>query len=496
MARLGELLVAGGMLTAEQVEQALRAQVIWGGRFGTNVVELGFTDLDKVAVALGRQHRMPPALGRHFERANPEIQRKLSPDVAEKFSCVPLLLAGPERTQLIVASTKPLTPKAIAIIADEIGVDPTGIIQSVAAELRIHYHLERVYQIPRETRFLRAKGKTIPNFPTFDLDPMAFEDSQVDHPTPPGQPKVEIEIEVDDSELIEEARGELRARLESKAAQKEEAAREEAPTVQMPVLEDVEEVQDLEALAILDENPVAIPEPVTREDSTGRERRRYVQTLDATPRSIASAAGQTGASAAGQTGAAQQAQKVPTEPSLARIQIKKLSVPVPAVVDEEPTGMGMTLGEATRAIRRSTDRDRVADLVCETLFRFMQSCDAAQLLILRGEAALAWKGFSRAGGSLPEIAVPLDQPGLIPRVIERNATCRMPSADLGPIDQLLLVSLGAQSGDLVIVPVSISNAVICVIALAAHRDAQVHTAESVAAAAGAAFARLMRNASR
>jgi hypothetical protein len=469
------------MLTAEQVEQALRAQVIWGGRFGTNVVELGFTDLDKVAVALGRQHRMPPALSRHFERANAEIQRKLSPDVAEKFSCVPLVLAGPERTQLIVASTKPLTPKAIAIIADEIGVDPTGIIQSVAAELRIHYHLERVYQIPRETRFLRAKGKTIPNFPTFDLDPMAFEDSQVDHPTPPGQPKVEIEVEIDDSELIEEARGELRARLESKAAQKEEAAREEAPTVQMPVLEDVEEVQDLEALAILDENPVAIPEPVeTGNESTGRERRRYVQTLDATPRTLA----------------AQQAQKVPSEPSLARIQIKKLSVPVPAVVDEEPMGMGMTLGEATRAIRRSTDRDRVADLVCETLFRFMLSCDAAQLLVMRGEAALAWKGFSRAGGTLPEIAVPLDQPGLIPRVIERNATCRMPSADLGPIDQLLLVSLGAQSGDLVIVPVSISNAVICVIALATQRDAQVHTAESVAAAAGAAFARLMRNASR
>src|SRR5205085_8403724 len=122
------------------------------------------------------------------------------------------------------------------------------------------------------------------------------------------------------------------------------------------------------------------------------------------------------------------------------IQIKKLPIAMPTVVDEAPSGMGLTLGEATRAIRRSTDRDRVAELVCETLFRFMLSCDAAQMLVIRGDAALAWKGFSRAGGALPEIAVPLDQPGLIPRVIERNATCRMPCADLGPIDQLLLVS--------------------------------------------------------
>ena len=42
MPKLGELLVASGLLTADQVEQALRAQVLWGGRLGTNLIELGF----------------------------------------------------------------------------------------------------------------------------------------------------------------------------------------------------------------------------------------------------------------------------------------------------------------------------------------------------------------------------------------------------------------------------------------------------------------------
>jgi hypothetical protein len=81
-------------------------------------------------------------------------------------------------------------------------------------------------------------------------------------------------------------------------------------------------------------------------------------------------------------------------------------------------------------------------------------------------------------------------------VIERGQTCRSPSSELDPIDQLLLGSLGAQAGELVVVPVSIAGQVMCVIALATGADSPTATAESVAAAAGAAFARLMRNASR
>src|SRR5213075_2205969 len=62
MPRLGELLVAAGLLTVEQVERALRAQVLWGGRLGTNIVELHYLDLDPLSKVLGRQHQMPAAL--------------------------------------------------------------------------------------------------------------------------------------------------------------------------------------------------------------------------------------------------------------------------------------------------------------------------------------------------------------------------------------------------------------------------------------------------
>src|SRR5215813_12059812 len=103
MPRLGELLVAAGLLTVEQVEQALRAQVVWGGRLGTNLVELHHLELDSLSRMLGRQHHLPAALARHFEKADPELQRLLSPEFAERFSCLPVLRMGPER-HVVIAS--------------------------------------------------------------------------------------------------------------------------------------------------------------------------------------------------------------------------------------------------------------------------------------------------------------------------------------------------------------------------------------------------------
>jgi hypothetical protein len=225
-------------------------------------------------------------------------------------------------------------------------------------------------------------------------------------------------------------------------------------------------VGDLDTLHSEVEDALSIPEAVDDDRSSGRERRRYVRTIDDAPDS--------------------QSQ------SLGRIAIRRMAIAKPLDVIED----GNTLGEATRAIRRATNRDRVADLCVDTLFRFAPSCAAASLLVVRGQVATTWKGFIRDGSQPPEIAVPLDQPGLIPKSVHRNATVRAPSTDLGPIDQLLVVSLAQKSGDLVIVPISIAKQVMCVIALVTDADSAIATAESVAAGAGAAFARLMRDASR
>ena len=152
--RLGELLIEAGVITPAQLDEALRAQVMWGARLGTSLVELGYIDLDALSNALGFQQHLPAALASHFDRADREVQRLLSPNHADKFEAVPLFRVGGRA--VVVASAEPLDEHALAVIADELGCD--RIIESIAPELRIRYALERVYQIMRPQRFLRAPG--------------------------------------------------------------------------------------------------------------------------------------------------------------------------------------------------------------------------------------------------------------------------------------------------------------------------------------------------
>ncbi|MBW1871983.1 MAG: general secretion pathway protein GspE, partial [Deltaproteobacteria bacterium] len=56
MQSLGSLLIADGVCSVQQIEDAIQNQVILGGRMGTNLVELGVIDEETLAHYLSRQH--------------------------------------------------------------------------------------------------------------------------------------------------------------------------------------------------------------------------------------------------------------------------------------------------------------------------------------------------------------------------------------------------------------------------------------------------------
>ncbi len=473
MPRLGELLVAAGLLTAEQVEQALRAQVLWGGRLGTNLVELHYLELDPLSRVLARQHHLPAALARHFEKADPELQAQLPPDLAERLSCLPVLRVGPD-PHVVIAAAAPLTPPQLAIIAGELAVDVAQLVPAIAAELRIRYQLERVYRIPRPARYLRARGASIPPFPPFQIFPVQPDaELELSAPSLPVSTR-ELEIyrpEPAHASIMDRAPTDPEPVLA--AAAPEPAPEPDDDLIPVEVEIDVPAAPDdlAERTPALEDDLAIAAEPA-EDEAEAPERRHYVHT-------IADAA------------SADAESDDDRQSMLGRIAIRKIAVgSAPRVM------AGATLGEATRAIRRSTGRDRVADLVIDTLDRFAPACEAAILLVVRGATAIGWKGFQRAGGGLPEIAVPMDDAGLVPRAVALNVSLRRASAELDPIDRLLLASLGRSDGDLVVVPIEIADRVMCVIAIATADSAPVACAEPIAAAAGAAFARLMRDASR
>ena len=426
MARLGEQLVAARLLTSEQVEKALQAQILWGARFGTNLIELGLIDLDGLSEALGKQHQLPAACARHFEKADPELQKKLDPAHASVWEIVPLLRLA--NGKIAIASMDPLATTAVAQIAAALGCGPSDLIVSLAAEQRMRYQLERVYGIPRSARFLRSKGATITPFPQL----ADFEEEER------SQVEVEIDIPID----VEEAVGRT----------KQEVAAPAGVASELAALIDA---------AAADAKPAATGEPA------GRDRRHYIKTL---------------------------ADDASAQNALGRIAIKKVSsAPIPIV---EGSKAADNFDAATRGIRRATNRDRVAELVIDALQRFAPMCLSAMIMVVRGEIAIGWKHFSRDGEVAADIAVPMDQPGLVPVVVATNHTQRKPAGELRPIDQALLRALGRDDGDLVVVPVPIAGNVMCMIATAVDGGETCGVVDTIATAASTAFGRLLRDASR
>jgi len=81
--------------------------------------------------------------------------------------------------------------------------------------------------------------------------------------------------------------------------------------------------------------------------------------------------------------------------------------------------------------------------------------------------------------------------------IEHNAPARSAAQELGStIDQRLLHALGVLDGDLVVVPVAVADQVLGLLVMAASHEAPLPGSHAVTNAAGLAFARLMRDASR
>ena len=53
--KLGTLLLRNAAIGLAQLEAALRNQVLYGGRLGTNLVELGFIDLEMLTMCTGKE---------------------------------------------------------------------------------------------------------------------------------------------------------------------------------------------------------------------------------------------------------------------------------------------------------------------------------------------------------------------------------------------------------------------------------------------------------
>jgi hypothetical protein len=197
--KLGTLLLRNAAIGLSQLEAALRNQVLYGGRLGTNLVELGFLDLELLSSYLAELSGFPVATPSLLDDADRGLLDKLGSDDAHRLRAVPLAML--ETGNAAVGMVDPTDTAAIEALATKLGAPITAY---VVPELRALYYLEKHFGTPRRARFIRtARPGTDPDSserrrqqpaggiampPTFTLEPRRRRNASQAPSSPPTPP--------------------------------------------------------------------------------------------------------------------------------------------------------------------------------------------------------------------------------------------------------------------------------------------------------------------
>ncbi|HEY6871573.1 MAG TPA: hypothetical protein VI298_02475 [Geobacteraceae bacterium] len=150
--KIGELLVKEGVITRKQLDEALKSQVIFGGRLGTNLVEMGLVGEDDLVRYLSMQLEVPFVPSEQLLSIPPDVIKLISREMADEYKIIPLSL---DKKRLTVAMWDPSDLSAVDAISFITGY----IIKPlVCSELRLLLALEQYYGIKREVRYIQLSG--------------------------------------------------------------------------------------------------------------------------------------------------------------------------------------------------------------------------------------------------------------------------------------------------------------------------------------------------
>ena len=193
--KLGEMLVKGGIITLDQLEEALKYQVIFGGKLGTNLIELGFIEEEELAWFLSEKLGVPYVHPEKLMDISPNTIKLIPKDLAKKYRVIPFNL---EKKKLNLVMADPSDLNAI----DEISFTTDLTIKPlVTPEVRLALALERYYHIERDVRYIpiieRSEKKATEE----------FKKPAAEAPAPPPEREgevVDLEDELEEVEIIEE----------------------------------------------------------------------------------------------------------------------------------------------------------------------------------------------------------------------------------------------------------------------------------------------------
>ena len=142
-----DMLLEAGLITREQFEEALLNRVVYGGKIGTSLIELGFVSEEDLARFLSKKLAVPYVSPEQLLAIPSEVISIIPKDLALKYRVIPINL---EKRRLNLVMADPADLKAI----DDIGFITGFFVKPlVAPEVRLVQALGKYYQMEIDHRF-------------------------------------------------------------------------------------------------------------------------------------------------------------------------------------------------------------------------------------------------------------------------------------------------------------------------------------------------------
>jgi hypothetical protein len=156
------------MVTERQLEEAIQYQVLYGGRLGTNLYELGFITEERLQEALSRAHGVP-TVAIDLRSIEPEVVALVPKKLVVRHKVFPYRRKGKTLTLLMV---NPADHRAVADVGYSLGYIVKPL---VVPEFRMIQLLRDYYEIDERWRYTDTRrGEPLPPTPAPDVKTAAL----------------------------------------------------------------------------------------------------------------------------------------------------------------------------------------------------------------------------------------------------------------------------------------------------------------------------------
>ncbi len=136
--KLGQMLIDAGLVTEEQLKEALEQQRKQGGKIGYNLVKLGYVKEEDITNFLSEQYDVPAINLRHFE-IDESVIKLIPSEVAQKYLIIPVNRTGATLTIAMVDPTNVFAMDDLKFMTGY-NIEPV-----VASEIAIREAIDQYY---------------------------------------------------------------------------------------------------------------------------------------------------------------------------------------------------------------------------------------------------------------------------------------------------------------------------------------------------------------